>query len=68
MEGLQFVFSLHTFGPCGTQGFRELLDFVFFRLEKLIGLGDERIGLVNLGLLLAPFCFGGGDVALVAFD
>jgi hypothetical protein len=68
LEGLEFVFPLDALGSRGPEVFHQLLDFVFFRLEKLISPGDERIGLVNLRLLLAPFCFGGGDVALVTFD
>ena len=31
-------------GAPGPQGLGELFDFVFLRLEKLIGPGNERIG------------------------
>ena len=65
---MQFVLPLPALSPGGAQGFRELFDFVFFRLEKLVDPGDERVRFLDLRLLLTPFCFGRGDIALMAFD
>ena len=39
-----------------------------FGLEQPLGFLEQRVGFVNLALLLRELCFGGGDVALVALD
>ena len=65
---MKFLLLLRALSASRLQCFSELLDLAVFRLEKLIGLRDQRVGLVKLRLLLAPFRLSGGDVALVARD
>ena len=65
---MELFLSLHALSSSRLQCFGELLDLAMLRLEKLVGLGNERVGLVKLRLLLTSLRFRGGDVAFVTRD
>ena len=50
------------------QRFAQPLDFLLFRNQELIGPGDQRVGFLKLGRLLAALGFSRRDVVRVALN